>query len=101
MEKTEILKLTVKDLIVDVENFELCTIEKHRENLLRLNIKSYVDLEGFYVRSRNVPFDLMLVYCWNPAQSKYLVKDLDGCQHMCNPFSIVRASKLLNPNINC
>lgn len=83
-EKNEISKL-----IVDVENFELCSIEKHRENLIRLRLNSYTDLERLFVNS-TITGERMFVYCWNPAQSKYLVKDEDGCQHMCNPFTIER-----------
>ena len=92
IEDESLVKITEKDLKVDVENFELYSIEKHRENLLRLRVKSYVDLERVYVQGINFPFDRMFIYCWNPAQSKYLVKDDDGCQHMCNPFMIKRVN---------
>lgn len=82
-------------IIVDVENFELCPIEKHRENLIRLNINSYVELERLYVQAIQTK-ERMFVYCWNPALSKYLVKDEDEdeCQHMCNPFTIEREKNL-------
>jgi len=91
-----------KKIFVDVENFETCSIEKHRENLIRLGICSYIDLEGKQCyrldKEGKTNFDSIVeIISWNPAQSKFLVEDKDEeqLQYMCNPFSIIRRETIL------